>query len=216
MGINGKQIPALDEWEPETIEEEAGGVFDPRMVAAVNGLLEAIGEDPTRQGLVKTPARVARMFAELTAGYQMEVATIVNGAVFDSPADEMVLVRDIAFYSLCEHHLLPFYGRVHVAYLPAGRVIGLSKVSRIVELYARRLQIQEQMTTQIAQLMEDILQPRGVAVLVEGAHLCMMMRGVRQAQARMKTAAWLGEFKQDRALRMELYAMLGRGRARKG
>lgn len=147
---------------------------------AVDTILRNIGEDPARQGLLKTPNRVARMLDELTAGYHTDPKELINGAIFEVDYDDMVIVEDIDFYSMCEHHILPFYGRAHVAYIPDGKVIGLSKIPRIVEMFARRLQIQEQMTTQIAELIQDALNPQGVAVLVEGAHMCSMMRGVKQ------------------------------------
>jgi GTP cyclohydrolase IA len=140
----------------------------------------ALGEDPGREGLDRTPERVARMYVELLAGYQVDLENLVNSAVFESSYSDMVLVKDIEFYSLCEHHLLPFFGKVHVAYLPAGKIIGLSKVPRVVEMFARRLQVQERMTGQIADTIQEILQPRGVAVRVEGAHMCSMMRGVKK------------------------------------
>ncbi len=145
--------------------------------------LRAVGENPEREGLKNTPARVARMYGELLSGYTMDPAKIINGALFNINYDEMVLVRDIEFYSLCEHHMLPFIGRAHVAYIPAGKVIGLSKIPRIVDMYARRLQVQERMTRQIADLLQSTLEPQGVAVVVEGMHLCSMMRGVRKHDA---------------------------------
>ncbi len=176
----------------------------------VRELLVTVGENPDREGLERTPERVARMVGELLAGYQTDVATLVNGAIFQTTNEDMVLVRDIEFYSLCEHHLLPFFGRVHVAYLPDGEVLGLSKIPRIVDMFARRLQIQEQMTQQIAECVDSILHPRGVAVIAEGAHMCNMMRGVKKDQARMTTMAMLGAFKEDAALRAELLAHLQR------
>ncbi len=175
---------------------------------AVRDILIEIGEDPERQGLVKTPDRVSRMFSELTAGYQTDPVELINGAVFDVDYSEMVLVKDIEFYSLCEHHMLPFYGRAHVAYIPDGKVIGLSKIPRIVEMFARRLQVQERMTTEIGQLLQATLNPKGVAVLVEGAHMCAMMRGVKKSQANMTTSAMLGDFKEDRGLREEFLAQV--------
>src|SRR5512138_3369378 len=142
-------------------------------------LLKAIGEDPERDGLKNTPDRVARMYTELLSGYNADPERIINGALFDINYDEMVLVRDIEFYSLCEHHMLPFIGRAHVAYMPAGKVIGLSKIPRVVDLFARRLQVQERLTRQIADQLQELLAPKGVAVVVEALHLCMMMRGVK-------------------------------------
>lgn len=173
--------------------------------------LKAVGENPDREGLKKTPARVARMYGELLSGYSMDPARIINGALFNITYDEMVLVRDIEFYSLCEHHLLPFIGRVHVAYIPAGRVIGLSKIPRIVDMYARRLQVQERMTRQIADLLQTTLEPQGVAVVVEGMHLCSMMRGVRKHDARMTTSAMHGAFRVNLATRQEFLDNISRG-----
>ena len=163
--------------------------------AAVRDLLNAFGEDPDREGLVRTPVRVAQMYSELLAGYRTDPIDMVNEAIFEITYDEMVLVRDIEFYSLCEHHMLPFIGRAHVAYIPRGKVIGLSKIPRIVDLYARRLQLQERMTRQVADFLNELLNPRGVAVVLEGIHLCAMMRGVKKHDARMTTSAMLGLFR---------------------
>jgi GTP cyclohydrolase IA len=171
-------------------------------------LLDAIGEDHMRQGLLKTPARAARAMEFLTQGYRQTVEEIVNNAVFDSDASEIILVKDIELYSICEHHLLPFIGRAHVAYIPNGKVIGLSKVARIVDLYARRLQIQENLTAQIAQSLMDCLEPDGVAVVVEAKHLCMMMRGVEKQNSVMKTSCLLGSFKEDARTRSEFLSLL--------
>lgn len=178
---------------------------------AVSHLLRALGERPEREGLKNTPKRVARMYTELLKGYQADPQKIVNGALFNITYDEMVIVRDIEFYSMCEHHLLPFLGRAHVAYMPAGRVIGLSKIPRIVDIYARRLQVQERMTRQIADLLQELLEPRGVAVVVEGLHLCMMMRGVKKHDARMTTSAMHGAFRTNPATRQEFLANISRG-----
>jgi GTP cyclohydrolase I len=173
--------------------------------------LRAVGENPEREGLKNTPARVARMYGELLSGYTMDPAKIINGALFNINYDEMVLVRDIEFYSLCEHHMLPFIGRAHVAYIPAGKVIGLSKIPRIVDMYARRLQVQERMTRQIADLLQSTLEPQGVAVVVEGMHLCSMMRGVRKHDARMTTSAMHGAFRANLATRQEFLENISRG-----
>jgi GTP cyclohydrolase I len=175
---------------------------------AVRDILSNIGEDPHREGLLKTPDRVARMFDELTAGYQVDPVKLINGAIFEVDYDEMVLVKDIEFYSMCEHHMLPFFVRAHVAYIPNGKVIGLSKIPRIVEMYARRLQVQERMTSQIANLLDETLHPRGVAVVLEGSHMCAMMRGVKKSQANMTTQTLLGEFKLDAARRTEFFTQL--------
>jgi len=170
---------------------------------AVHDILVTIGEDPTRQGLQKTPERVRRMYDELTAGYRTDPVKLINGALFDVEYDEMVLVKEIEFYSLCEHHMLPFFGKAYVAYIPNGKVIGLSKIPRIVEMFARRLQVQERMTTEIAHFIDQVLQPRGVAVFVEGSHMCSMMRGVKKPDATMTTNVFLGAYKDDKDLRAE-------------
>lgn len=179
---------------------------------AVQDIMVSIGEDPTRQGLQKTPERVRRMYDELTVGYRTDPEKLINGALFDVEYDEMVLVKDIEFFSLCEHHMLPFFGRAYVAYIPNGKVIGLSKIPRIVEMYARRLQVQERMTTEIAQFIDQVLQPRGVAVFVEGAHMCSMMRGVKKPDATMTTNVFLGAFKEDKDLRAEFLAQVNGGK----
>lgn len=171
-------------------------------------LLEAIGEDPHRQGLLRTPVRAAHALEFLTQGYRQNLDQIVNDAVFDSDASEIILVKDIELYSLCEHHLLPFIGRAHVAYIPNGKVIGLSKVARIVDVFARRLQIQENLTTQIAESLMRCLEPSGVAVVVEAKHLCMMMRGVEKQNSIMKTSCLLGTFKDDARTRSEFLSLL--------
>lgn len=177
---------------------------------AVRTILESIGEDVNRPGLVRTPERIARMYQELTAGYHVDPAKLVNDAIFDVAYDEMVIVRDIDYYSLCEHHMLPFMGRAHVGYIPNGRVIGLSKIPRIVEMFARRLQLQERMTQQIARFLQDVLQPQGVGVVVEGIHLCAAMRGVKKNNARMVTSAMLGSFKRNQSTRSEFLENIGR------
>jgi GTP cyclohydrolase I len=188
-------------------EQECTGDIE----CAVRDILVAVGEDPEREGLVRTPDRIARMYGELTAGYHVDPVRLINDAVFDVKYDEMVIVRDIDFYSLCEHHMLPFLGQAHVAYIPDGKVIGLSKIPRIVEMYARRLQVQERMTRQIADFLQETLQPLGVAVVCEGVHMCAAMRGVKKANARMVTSAMLGNFKTSHATRGELFAHLERG-----
>jgi GTP cyclohydrolase I len=184
--------------------------------AAVRMTLASIGEDPDREGLVDTPNRVARMYDELLAGYNQDVDRLVNNALFDVDYDEMVLVRDIEFSSLCEHHMLPFIGRVHVAYVPNGRVIGLSKIPRIVEMFARRLQVQERMTRQIASTLEQVLSAKGVAVAAEGLHFCSLMRGVKKANARMFTSAMLGAFHDDASARSEFMNLISRTSAGSG
>jgi len=178
---------------------------------AAEKMLVAFGENPTREGLKRTPKRVARMYAELLSGYGTDPNKLVNDALFDVKYDEMVIVRDIEFYSLCEHHMLPFMGRVHVAYIPNGKVLGLSKIPRVVEMFARRLQVQERMTRQIADFIRDLLKPQGVAVVVEGLHLCMMMRGVQKHNARMTTSAMHGAFRANLATRQEFLDNISRG-----
>lgn len=178
---------------------------------AISQMLDAFGENPERQGLVHTPERVARMYAELLVGYRIDPVALVNDAIFDVSYDEMVIIRDIEFFSLCEHHMLPFMGRAHVAYLPNGRVIGLSKIPRIVDLFARRLQVQERMTRQIADMLNVLLAPKGVAVVLEGLHLCSMMRGVQKHDARMTTSTMLGAFRNNMATRSEFLDNISRG-----
>ena len=169
----------------------------------VGFFLEKIGEDPNREGLIKTPERVENMWEFLTKGYKQNPDEIINGAIFDEDYDEMVLVRDIYFFSMCEHHMLPFFGVCHVGYIPNGKVIGLSKIPRIVDMYARRLQLQERMTTQIANCIKEQVNPRGVGVITEGYHLCMMMRGVEKQNAKTVTSAMLGNFRKSERTRME-------------
>src|SRR5436189_5857523 len=175
---------------------------------AYRQLLESVGEDADREGLQRTPDRAARAFEFLTQGYRQDLEEIINDAVFASDASEIILVKDIELYSLCEHHLLPFIGRAHVAYIPNGKVIGLSKVARIVDVFARRLQIQENLTTQIAESLMNCLKPSGVAVVVEAKHLCMMMRGVEKQNSVMKTSCLLGVFKDDARTRSEFLSLL--------
>ena len=178
---------------------------------AINQLLKAFGEEPSRPGLIRTPGRVAQMYKELLVGYRIDPVAMVNDALFEVTYDEMVLVRDIEFYSLCEHHLLPFMGRAHVAYFPRGKVVGLSKIPRIVDLFSRRLQLQERLTRQVADFINELLDPHGVAVVVEGIHLCTMMRGVRKHEARMTTSTMLGAFRTSLATRQEFLDNISRG-----
>jgi len=187
--------------------------LDGTVEEAVRRIITEIGEDPDRDGLRGTPERLHRMYAELTAGYATDPDALLNGACFAVDYDEMVVVRDIEFYSLCEHHLMPFYGRAHVGYLPRGTVVGLSKIPRIVDMYAQRLQVQERMTQQIAAFLMERLEPKGVGCVVEAAHLCTMMRGVRKEEARMVTSAMLGTFRRDGRTRAEFLTLIGRGAA---
>lgn len=184
------------------------GLNHRKIAKAVREILEGIGEDPAREGLKETPFRVARAFEELTQGYRTDIEHLLNGAIFEEDYNEMVLVRGIEYYSLCEHHLIPFFGVAHVAYIPDGRIIGLSKIPRIVEMFARRLQVQERMTVEIADLLNRVLRPKGVAVVVEGLHLCTVMRGVKKENARMVTSAMLGVFKEDPKTREEFLSLI--------
>jgi len=195
-----------------TIEGDSlrGHAGNGRVEAAVREILEEVGEEPDREGLIGTPARVHRMYTELTAGYHVDPARLMNGAIFDVDYSEMVVVKDIPFYSLCEHHLLPFFGVASVAYIPRGRVIGLSKIPRIVEMYARRLQVQERLTQQIADFLQDNLEPQGVGVVVEATHLCAVMRGVRKPGTIMTTSAVLGLFRSRDKTRSEFLAHIER------
>jgi len=197
----------------DVIENTANddGMDNASVESAVSQILKAVGEDPSREGLEFTPRRVARMYHELLGGYTMDPKVVINGALFEVQYDEMVLVRDIEFYSMCEHHMLPFIGRAHVAYIPDGKVLGLSKIPRIVDMYARRLQVQERMTRQIADFLRDLLKPQGVAVVVEAMHLCSMMRGVKKHDARMTTSAMHGAFRANLATRQEFLANISRG-----
>ena len=182
-----------------------------KIEASIADILGAIGEDSSRDGLKRTPERVSRMYGELFSGYWTDPVKLVNGAIFDVKYDEMVLVRDIEFYSMCEHHMLPFIGRAHVAYIPSGKVLGLSKVPRIVDMFARRLQVQERMTRQVADFLKELLQPQGVAVVIEAMHLCSMMRGVKKHNARMTTSAMHGAFRANLATRQEFLENISRG-----
>jgi len=175
---------------------------------AVRDILRSVGEDPDREGLLKTPDRVARMYGELLAGYTTDPEKLINGAIFEVEYSEMVLVRDIEFYSLCEHHMLPFIGHAHVAYMPEGKVLGLSKIPRVVDMFARRLQVQERMTTQIAEFLMEAVNASGVGVVVEGTHMCSMMRGVKKANARMVTSALLGSFRENEKTRAEFLSLV--------
>jgi len=175
----------------------------------IKDLLENIGEDSKREGLLETPRRVADAYEFLTSGYHKKIEEVMNEAVFNEKYDEMVLVKNIDFYSLCEHHMLPFYGKVHVAYIPNGKIIGLSKIPRIVDVFARRLQVQERMTQQIADTLEQFLQPRGVAVVSEAYHMCMMMRGVQKQNSSATASAVHGDFKDDPRTRSEFLNLIG-------
>jgi GTP cyclohydrolase I len=190
--------------------DDVSEVYSPRLEALVRAQLEEIGEDPDREGLLRTPLRVAKAMDYLTSGYTTSLEEVVNNAVFDAEgAEEMVLVRDVEFYSMCEHHMLPFFGKATVAYLPKGRIIGLSKIARIVDVYARRLQVQERLTNQIADALTEILDPHGVAVIMEGQHLCMMMRGVQKQESNTVTSSMRGTFRTDARTRAEFLELAG-------
>jgi GTP cyclohydrolase I len=196
--------------EVATVFQERHIRPDDPIAPLVRALIEELGEDPGREGLRHTPERVADSMRFLLGGYGMEVEKVVNGAIFAEPYEEMVVVKDIDVYSLCEHHLLPFHGKAHVAYLPHGRVIGLSKIPRIVDVFARRLQVQERLTTQIADAVHQAVEPYGVAVVIEAAHLCMMMRGIQKQNSSAVTSALTGSFQTDDKCRSEFLSLIGR------
>jgi GTP cyclohydrolase I len=180
-----------------------------RLETLVRELIVALGEDPEREGLVKTPARVANALAFLTSGYRADLATLVNEAIFTQSTNSMVIVKNIEVYSLCEHHMLPFFGRCHIGYIPTGRVFGVSKLARLVDMYARRLQLQERLTEQISQAVYETIDARGVGVMIEARHLCMMMRGVEKQNSEMVTSSVLGTFRESQATREEFLALIG-------
>ena len=182
----------------------------PELGANVREMLALLGENPERDGLQNTPSRVARSWAFLTSGYAIDPKEVVGDALFEADYDEMVVVRDVEVYSLCEHHLLPFFGRVHIAYLPSDKIVGLSKLARLAEVYARRLQVQERLTTEIATAINDILEPRGVGVVMEARHLCMMMRGVEKQESAAVTSCMLGRFRTDARTRGEFLSLIGK------
>ncbi len=181
-----------------------------RFESAVRDMLALVGEDPSREGLLKTPERVERAMRWLTRGYELDAADVIGDALFEEDHQNMVVVRDIEFYSMCEHHMLPFFGKAHVAYIPDGRIVGLSKVARVVDVFARRLQVQERLTDQIAQALEDALRPRGVGVVLEASHFCMMMRGVEKQNSRTLTSALRGVFREDASTRNEFLRLVQR------
>ncbi|PLB46581.1 GTP cyclohydrolase 1 [Aspergillus steynii IBT 23096] len=192
--------------------EKATTPVDTRIVTAVRTILECLGEDPTRDGLLKTPQRYAKALKFFTQGYDFSPADVINDAIFDVEHSELVLVKDIEISSLCEHHLVPFLGKIHIGYIPRGRVIGLSKLARIAEIYARRLQVQERLTQQVAKAVDEVLKPLGVAVVVECAHMCMAMRGVQKPGAMTVTQCKMGVFKDDARLDERFHVLLDMGR----
>jgi GTP cyclohydrolase I len=211
--VNEIETEIGEDGEPTASDIAGSGALsgpDGPVEEAVRQILQEIGEDPSRPGLLGTPDRVHRMYAELTAGYRVDPDRLLNGAIYDEAYSEMVVVKDIPFYSLCEHHLLPFFGTASVAYIPRGKVVGLSKIPRIVETYARRLQVQERLTKQIAEFLDDRLHPQGVGVVIEATHLCAVMRGIRKPGTIMTTAAVLGLFRTRDRTRAEFYSHLER------
>jgi GTP cyclohydrolase IA len=201
MKANKAVVKVMDKKRPQSAEAEG------EIAELVRSMLSKLGEDPDREGLVRTPVRVEKAMHFLTSGYDMDLRTIVNDALFDVQYDEMVIVRDIEFFSLCEHHLLPFYGKAHVAYLPSRKVIGLSKLPRIVDMFARRLQVQERLTQEIAQTVQQVLEPKGVGVVLEARHFCMMMRGVEKQHSGTVTSAMLGAFRERKETRDEFLSL---------
>jgi len=202
-----KDIPCLYQVADLFLDTE---IDKAKIAEATSQTIKAIGENPEREGLLKTPERVAKMYDELLSGYRTDPLLLVNNALFEVEYDEMVIVRDIEFYSMCEHHMLPFIGRAHVAYIPKGKVIGLSKIPRIVDMFAKRLQVQERLTRQIADFINELLAPEGVAVVMEALHLCSMMRGVKKHDARMTTSATIGSFRDNMSTRMEFLDNISR------
>ncbi len=210
-GASGLSLAELSELEygaDEMPYSKEGSESDPVLRALTRSLLVEIGEDPERAGLIRTPHRVAKAMRYLTSGYDMNIEKVLNGAIFDEAYDEMVIVKDIDFFSMCEHHMLPFYGKAHIAYIPNGKIVGLSKIPRIVEVFARRLQVQERMTRQIADTLMEHLDPLGVAVVTEARHMCMMMRGVEKQNSATTASAMLGTFKETRT-RQEFMTLIG-------
>lgn len=178
------------------------------MQKEIRSILEQIGEDPTREGLLKTPERVEKSYQFLTRGYTQNLDDVINGAIFHEECDDMVIVRDIEFYSLCEHHMLPFFGKCHIGYIPRGKVLGVSKLARITDMFARRLQLQERLGRQIADAVNQVLEPEGVGVVIEGQHLCMLMRGVQKQNSVMTTSAMLGSFRKEESTRLEFLKLI--------
>jgi len=211
MALKPDKTHPLDEGHyAASLDGAENEVYDAEFEALVRKMLERVGEDPAREGLKRTPLRVAKAMDYLTSGYNQSVADVVSNAVFKENGKEMVVVKDIEFYSLCEHHMLPFFGHAHVAYLPKGKVIGLSKIARVVDVFARRLQVQERLTTQIADGMMDALGALGVAVVLEASHTCMMMRGVQKQNSSTVTSAMRGTFESSSRTRAEFMAFIGK------
>jgi GTP cyclohydrolase I len=202
--------PIIEDDDDLNIEIKVNGQSFRELEDSIRHILSEIGENPNREGLLNTPKRVARAYKFLTKGYDEDINRILNGAVFNEHYDEMVIVKDIDFFSLCEHHMLPFYGKCHVAYIPNGKIVGLSKIPRVVEMYSRRLQVQERMTREIGDLLYKVLEPKGVGVVSEARHLCMMMRGVEKQNSVATTSCMLGRFKTDEKTRGEFLKLIGK------
>lgn len=192
------------------LDGKANEVYDPEFESLVQQMLLRLGEEPRREGLVRTPLRVAKAMDFLTSGYQMKVDEVLNGALFADDGQDMVIVKDIEFYSLCEHHMLPFFGKAHVGYIPQGQIVGLSKIARIVDVFARRLQVQERLSNQVADALVEALNPLGVGVVMEASHFCMMMRGVQKQNSSTITSAMRGSFRKDARTRAEFMQLVGR------
>ena len=203
-----KNVPNTKENSYKISEKSSKMVNELSMEDLVYGILQKVGEDPQREGLLRTPTRVAKSWDFLTKGYNDDLTKILNEAVFEEKYNQMVVVKDIDFFSLCEHHLLPFYGKCHIAYIPNGKIVGLSKIPRIVDIFARRMQVQERMTQQIAETLNNVLQPIGVAVVCEARHMCMMMRGVEKQNSVATTSAVMGEFHNDPETRQEFFDLI--------
>lgn len=210
MSEQKKQIQMTDDDDDMSLQLSMNRKSLEKLQDYVKGILNEVGENPDREGLVRTPGRVARAYKFLTKGYDEDIENLLNGAIFNEHYDEMVIVKDIDFYSLCEHHMLPFYGMCHIAYIPNGKIVGLSKLPRIVEMYSRRLQVQERMTREIGDMINKILEPKGVAVVSEARHLCMMMRGVEKQNSVATASCMLGRFKSDEKTRSEFLKLIGK------
>ena len=210
MKTNRRPQPIGSGHYADSLEAKAGETYDPAFEDLIHKVLERLGEDPGRDGLKRTPLRVAKALDFLTSGYDMTVESVVREALFEDPCQEMVVVKDIEFYSLCEHHMLPFFGRAHVGYLPRGRIIGLSKIARVVDVFARRLQVQERLTGQIADSLSEVLNAYGVGVVIEASHFCMLMRGVQKQNSSTLTSAMRGTFQSDARTRAEFMELLRR------
>ncbi len=205
-----KEIQVFEDDDDMRVQVNSNGISLEKLENNFRSIIAEIGEDPGREGLIRTPGRVAKAYKFMTKGYSEDIEKLLNGAVFNEHYDEIVIVKDIDFYSLCEHHLLPFYGKCHIGYIPNGKIVGLSKLPRIVEMYSRRLQVQERMTREIGDMINKVLEPKGVAVVSEARHLCMMMRGVEKQNSIATTSCMLGRFKSDEKTRSEFLKLIGK------